>query len=158
MQSFGLAKIKYIKDMEIIKNTHFPVGKYDLIITENYFANLHNKIKINENLINLHYSLLPAFATENPISDAYRYGSKVSGITVHTINENGGVKNIIAQYPILISNLTPFNEFEQEIKDLGFLVYPVVITKILEDKVFDFQDLFKTKNSCAKCNGKCNCH
>lgn len=117
---------------------------YDLI------ASIHKKINL-PNAINIHQSLFPSFAdSENPILDAYMLGVKVIGITIH--NNEG---RIITQYPLLIGNLTHFDELENKIIDIEKKIYPIVIEKILNDEVFDFDDLWNKSNchGCSKCNG-----
>jgi len=107
--------------------------------------------KLLPNSLNIHPSLLPAFDNENPILDAFMAGVKVTGVTIH--DEKG---KIITQYPILIGNLTHFDELEAKIEEIEEKIYPIVIEKVLNDEVFDFDDLFKPQG-CGGCsNGGCN--
>ncbi len=107
----------------------------------------------NETVIRVHPSLLPAFDCENPIEEAFTSGVKVSGVTVL----NGD--KIIAQYPVLIGINTHIDEFKQDIIDIEKRLVPAVIEAIIEDRVFDFSDLFKNRcshqNGCSGCGG---CH
>ena len=68
---------------------------------------------------------------------------------MHTLTGEIDGGKIIAQYPVLIGNLTHLDEFEEQIKRLEDVLYPIVILKILEDKVFDFSDLL------GGCSGNC---
>ena len=67
---------------------------------------------------------------------------------------------ILAQYPVLISNTTHFDEFRDEMYKVAGILYPKVIECILEDKVFDFADLFKgaCSSGCGGCSGDCRNH
>ncbi len=131
---------------------------FDLIALSGYTKELKPNVLELGRFINIHPSLLPAFKGADAIARAYGAGVKVSGVTVHSLtNEIDGGK-IIAQYPVLIGNLTHLDEFEEQIKHLEDILYPIVILKILEDKVFDFSDLLggcggKCSGDCGSCGG-----
>lgn len=101
--------------------------------------------------IKIHYSLLPAFDCEEPMREAFTAGVKVSGVTI--LDTVSG--KILAQYPVLISHTTHFDEFEEEMLKTGEILYKHVIKCIEEDKVFDFSDLF---GGCSNggCGGNCS--
>lgn len=119
---------------------------FDLIITNDCIKELYGDI------INIHPSLLPAYNGENAIINAFNDGVKVSGITIHSKDK------IIAQYPILIGLETHIDDFIKELNKIEKKLLPPVIESILNDKVFDFNDLFSSpchKGNCSGCN---NCH
>lgn len=151
-------KHKYLPFEE---NFEFFAGHdFDLAVLSGYSRELDAEILQTGTFLNLHPSLLPAFKGHDAITRAFQSGVKISGVTVHYLtNEIGGGK-IIAQYPVLIGNLTHFDEFEESIRKLENLLYPIVIEKVLEDKVFDFSDLFSggcggNSGGCSGCRG---CH
>lgn len=111
--------------------------------------------KQNVPIINLHPSLLPSFAEENALEKSFTGGIKVGGITIHQVEPNKFYGNILAQYPVLIGLTTHYEEYKQEIINISKKLYPAVIEAILEDRVFDFSDLFKHSCSggCGSCNG-----
>lgn len=136
---------------------YFAARDFDLIVLAEYARTLPTDIIELGRFVNVHPSLLPSFKGADAISRAFLSGVKVSGVTVHWVtNEPDGGK-IIAQYPVLISNLMHFDEFEAEIHKLEQILYPKVIEAILEDKVFDFSDLFDSgcNKGCGGCGG---CH
>ena len=117
------------------ENTQYLAATdFDLIVLSGYNKKLAPEtLKIGQ-VINIHPSLLPAFNCEDAIKRAYLTGVKVSGVTVYRVSTNVESETILAQYP----------------------VYPPVIEALLEDRVFDFQDLFKNSchnNNCGGCNG-----
>lgn len=134
---------------------YFSQNKFDLIALAGYMRVLPDDV-LGEmgKVINIHPSILPAFkGSVNAIKDAFFAGVKISGITVHYVNSDVDGGEIIAQYPVVINIETHFDEFEEEIHKLEHKLYPVVIEKLLDDKVFDFSDLMKSgcKGSCGGC-------
>lgn len=139
---------------------YFGANNFDLVAIADYDQNLSPSTIECSKFINLHPSLLPAFEGKDALQRAFTSGVKVSGITIHHVTDENFYGKIIAQYPVLIGLTTHFGEFCAEIDTVSSKVYPIVIESILNDKVFDFQDLFKS--SCHKsggCSGNCNsCH
>ncbi len=103
--------------------------------------------QISGQILNLHPSLLPSFDGENSVSDAYISGVKVSGVTV----QNLCTGKILAQYPILITLTTTFDEYCKEIDRACEKIYPAVADAVLNDRVFDFTDLLN-----SGCGGNCS--
>lgn len=146
-------KYKYLPFEENLE--YFASNDFDLIALDNYSKKIQLKVLETGHFINIHPSLLPAFKGEDAIARAFSSGVKVSGVTVHTLTGEIDGGKIIAQYPVLISNSTHFDEFKNEILKLEQILYPIVIEKILEDKVFDFSDLINISGCRGNCGG-CN--
>ena len=134
---------------------YFSKNKFDLIALAGYMKILPDEVlEKMVKAINIHPSLLPAFkGSTNAIKDAFLSGVKVSGVTIHEVTTDVDGGKIIAQYPVLIENLMHFDEFKAEIHKLEHKLYPIVIEKILEDKVFDFSDLLKSNCESGGCGG-----
>lgn len=134
---------------------YFIENKFDLIALAGYMKILPDDVLAEMgNVINIHPSLLPAFkGSKDAIKDAFLAGVKVSGVTVHWVTSDIDGGQIIAQYPVFITNDMHFDEFEEEIHKVEHKLYPIVIEKLLEDKIFDFSDLMKS--SCNKGCGGC---
>lgn len=157
--------LKIAEEMNIDKkylpyeqNTQYFASKnFDLIVLSGYTKELNAEtLKIGK-FINIHPSLLPAFKGEDAIHRAFVSGVKVSGVTVQQITDDIENCKILAQYPVLIGLTTHFDEFEEEIHQIEDKLYPPVIEAIIEDRVFDFPDLFKIScNKSGGCNGGCS--
>lgn len=141
---------------------YFATNDFSLIVLAGYTNLLPPEVLDCGKFINIHPSLLPAFKGKDALQRAFYAGVKVSGVTVHWVTSDIDGGKIIAQYPVMIGSLTHFDEFESEIHELEQLLYPIVIETILEDKVFDYQDLLKSScsgGSCGKnCGGCGGCH
>lgn len=131
---------------------YLGANSFDLIALSYYDDCLPEDIIDLGRFVNIHPSLLPSFNGRDAIQRAYISGVKVSGITIHYLENGPDHGKIIAQYPVLIGNSTHFDEFEKEIHNLENLLYPIVIDKIIKDEVFDFSDLI---GGCGGCRG---CH
>jgi len=156
--------IKYLP--EEVNFEYFSSLDFDLAALFDYRKNLSAEVLKTGKFINLHESLLPAFKGADALYRAFNSGVKVSGVTVYQMADDIMQERIIAQYPVLISNLMHFDEFKLSIKNLENILYPVVIEKTLEDKVFDFEDLLNNSgcsggcsSSSGGCQGGCGgCH
>lgn len=142
---------------------YFSRNKFDLVALAGYMQILpENVLDVMGRVINIHPSLLPSFKGKDAIQQAFLAGVKVSGVTVHYVDKDVDGGKIIAQYPVFIDNTMHLDEFEEEIHVIEHKLYPIVIEKVLEDKVFDFQDLMRGKcgDSCGSsnkdCGGKCS--
>ena len=151
-ENYGIKRefLPFAKNLE-----YFTQNKFDLVVLAGYMRILSEDVlKEMGKVINIHPSLLPAFkGSANGIKDAFLAGVKVSGVSVHWVTSEVDGGEIIAQYPVFITNDMHFDEFEAEMHKLEHKLYPVVIEKLLEDKVFDFSDLMKSTcgSSCGGC-------
>lgn len=138
---------------------YFKKNKFDLVAMAGYMRILPEEVLNLSKFINIHPSLLPAFRGKGAIKKSFLAGVKVGGITIHWVEKAVDKGKIITQYPVFIDNLMRLDEFEEEIHCIEHKLYPVVIEKILEDKVFDFQDLMRSSNAggCSKGGGCGGC-
>lgn len=152
-EKFGIKTefLPFAKNLEYFKN-----NKFDLVVLAGYMRIIpEDVLKEMGKVINIHPSLLPAFkGSANAIKDAFLAGVKVSGVSVHWVTSDVDGGEIIAQYPVFITNDMHFDEFESEMHKIEHKLYPIVIEKLLEDKVFDFSDLMKS--SCGSSCGGCH--
>ena len=137
----------------------FSQNKFDLVALAGYMQILPEEVLNLSKFINIHPSLLPSFKGKDAIKQAFLAGVKVTGVTIHWVEKSIDTGKIIAQYPVFVDNSMSLDELEEEIHAIEHQLYPIVIEKILEDKVFDFQDLMKSscnnKDSGGGCGGKC---
>lgn len=151
-QKFGIKAefLPFAKNLE-----YFQQNKFDLVVLAGYMRIITDDVlKEMGKVINIHPSLLPAFkGSANGIKDAFLAGVKVTGVSVHWVTTDVDGGEIIAQYPVFITNDMHFDEFEAEMHKLEHKLYPVVIEQLLDDKVFDFSDLMK--GSCGSSCGGC---
>lgn len=85
-------------------------------------------------IINIHPSLLPSFKGKDAIKKAFDFGVKVTGVTIHWVDEGIDTGKIIEQEVVYIGNDT-LEEVEEKIHKVEHKLYPKAIQKILELKI-----------------------
>jgi len=90
-------------------------------------------VKSFENqLINIHPSLLPAFAGADGAGDALAYGAKVAGCTVHVVNEEVDGGPILAQAVVPVLNDDTRDSLHARIQLEEYKLYPETIRRLVE--------------------------
>ena len=78
-------------------------------------------------ILNLHPSLLPSFTGLHAINQAFDHGVKISGCTVHWVNEDLDGGRIIAQAPVRIMQGDTVDMVRQKIQGVEHMLLPAVI-------------------------------
>ena len=101
----------------------------DLIVLAGFMRILDSKfLSIFKNkIINLHPSLLPSFPGLNSIEKAFEKKVKITGCTVHWVNEKIDEGEIIAQAPVRIMNGDDLNMVKQKVQAAEHMLLPWVI-------------------------------
>ena len=86
-------------------------------------------------VLNIHPALLPSFRGAHAIQDAYDYGVKVTGVTVHLANFDYDRGPIIAQEPVFVQEGWGVDELEAAIHEVEHRLYPRVIQAIAEGRM-----------------------
>jgi phosphoribosylglycinamide formyltransferase 1 len=83
-------------------------------------------------IVNIHPSLLPSFPGKDAIGQAYRAGVKVTGVTIHYVDEGMDTGPIIAQRAIAIHEGESLAQLEARIHEVEHELYPAVLKTLLE--------------------------
>ncbi len=92
--------------------------------------------KYKNRILNIHPSILPAFSGKDAIKQALCYGVKVSGVTVHLVDEHVDHGPIIAQESVTILGHEKIDELEAKIHEVEHKVYPEAIGRIVSTPFF----------------------
>ena len=103
----------------------------ELIVLAGYMKILSPKIVDNFKIINIHPSLLPAFPGINSIKKAYDYGVKLTGVTVHWVDQGVDTGKIIEQKSVTIEKGISLKNLEKKIHETEHEIYPCVLKKLL---------------------------
>ena len=110
----------------------------DLVVLAGFMTVLGGRfIKHYENkIINIHPALLPSFPGRHGIDDAYNYGVKVTGVTIHFVNDGVDSGKIIAQEPVRIEDDDSLDSLEVKIHAVEHKLYPKTLQKLIKEGVF----------------------
>ena len=87
-------------------------------------------------VINIHPSLLPAFPGSNAYEEAFNYGVKVSGITVHLVDEKVDNGLIIDQACFYRDNNDSLDDFKAKGLKVEHELYPKVLQDINKNGIY----------------------
>lgn len=83
-------------------------------------------------IVNIHPSLLPAFPGKDAIGQAFAAGVKVTGVTVHYVDEGMDTGPIIAQQAVPVLGEDTRAMLQQRIQAAEHKLYPSVLKEVLE--------------------------
>jgi len=86
-------------------------------------------------ILNIHPSLLPSFKGTEGIKDAFEYGVRVTGVTVHFVDEELDHGPIILQAPVKIEEGDTLGSVEEKIHTLEHKLYPEALRLLVEGKL-----------------------
>ena len=111
----------------------------DLIVLAGFMRVIKQKFlsTFNNKIINLHPSLLPSFPGLNSIKQAFEKKVKITGCTVHWVNQEIDGGEIIAQAPVRVMEGDTLLSITQKIHAAEHMLLPSVI-KGLSDGNLDF--------------------
>ena len=109
----------------------------DYILMAGYMRMVHEPLlaAFENRIINIHPALLPSFKGAHGIQDAYDYGVKVTGVTVHFADNRYDCGPIIAQRALAVQEGWTVDELEAEIHKIEHVLYPEVVGLLAADRV-----------------------
>lgn len=111
--------------------------KIDLVVLAGYMLLLSQEFvrKFKNKILNIHPALLPSFKGTHGIKDAYRYGVKVTGVTVHFVDEDLDSGPIILQEAFHIDPDDSVEELEEKIHKVEHKIYPEAVKYFCEHRL-----------------------
>ncbi len=125
-RNFENAILKKLKE----KNIDFIVLAGFMRVLSPKFIN-----KYPDKILNIHPALLPSFKGTHGIKDAYEYGVKVTGPTVHFVTENVDSGPIIIQKAVEIKENDTLESLEEKIHKAEHQIFPEAIKLFVEEKL-----------------------
>lgn len=83
-------------------------------------------------IVNIHPSLLPSFPGKNAVQQALAAGVKVSGVTIHYVDEGIDTGPIIAQEPVTVFPKDTVTSLQGRIQQVEHVLYTKVINEITQ--------------------------
>lgn len=86
-------------------------------------------------IINIHPSLLPSFPGKDAVQQALDYGVKVSGVTIHFVDEGIDTGPIIAQEPVTVFPKDTRDTLQSRIQQVEHVLYTKVINEVTKSSL-----------------------
>ena len=109
----------------------------ELVVLAGYMLLLKGKKLLDaykNRIINIHPALLPSFPGVEAQKQAFDYGTKISGITIHFVDEHLDAGPIIHQEAVDISDCKSVQETAHKILELEHIAYPKIIDSFAKGK------------------------
>jgi phosphoribosylglycinamide formyltransferase 1 len=109
----------------------------DLIVLAGYMQLLSPEFvaRFHSRVINVHPALLPAFPGIDAVQQAIDHGSKITGVTVHFVDEGMDSGPIIMQRPVPVAPSRDWDETEKAIHATEHALLPETIRLIAAGRV-----------------------
>jgi len=88
-----------------------------------------------QRVLNTHPSLLPAFPGGHAVQDALAYGVRLTGCTVHVVDEQVDHGPIIAQQAVEVRDDDTADDVVQRIKAVEHALYPWAVRALCRDEL-----------------------
>ncbi len=141
---FGIKDI-YINPAEFKTRDEFAKKITDILRKENIdlivlagFMRIIPACLVNEfknKILNIHPALLPAFKGVDAIQRAFDYGVRVTGVTVHFVDEQTDHGPVILQEAIRIDPGETVEQLEKRIHQIEYRLFPQAIKLFTENKL-----------------------
>ena len=112
-------------------------NKIDLLALAGFMRMLGPKLlrAYRGRIMNIHPALLPSFKGSRAISDAFDYGVKLTGVTVHFVDELMDHGPVILQEAVRIEEKDTPRSLEEKIHRLEHRLYPEAISLFIKGKL-----------------------
>jgi len=109
----------------------------DLIVLAGYMLLLGPAItqKYKNRVINIHPALLPSFKGTHGIKDAFEYGVKITGVTVHFVDEGLDSGPVIMQEAVKIEQEDALEMLEEKIHAAEHKIYPLAVQHFCQGEI-----------------------
>lgn len=125
-QSYDRDIVIFLKEANI---DFVVLAGYMKILSPFFVKQYPNKI------LNVHPSLLPAFRGKQAIKDAFTYGAKVTGVTIHFVDDKMDHGPIIMQEGFKIPPTDTLEMLEARMHTLEHRMYPKAIQMYVEERL-----------------------
>ncbi|MEZ4490859.1 MAG: phosphoribosylglycinamide formyltransferase [Cyanobacteriota/Melainabacteria group bacterium] len=125
--------LEHLKDLSI---DYIVLAGYMRVLSSHFLKAFKHKDGYFR-VINIHPSLLPAFPGINGYEEAFNYGVKVSGVTVHLVDEKVDHGPILAQVPFPRFAEDTLDSFCARGLSVEHSLYPSVLQQIAESGIED---------------------
>lgn len=91
--------------------------------------------RFENRIVNVHPSLLPSFPGGHSVAEALEWGVKLTGVTVHFVDEQVDHGPVIAQESLQVLPDDDWDSLEQRVHEVEHRLLPMVVKAMIEDRV-----------------------
>jgi phosphoribosylglycinamide formyltransferase 1 len=85
--------------------------------------------------LNVHPALLPSFPGMHGVADALAYGVKVTGVTVHLVDDGVDTGPVVLQEAVAVGDDEEWDALEQRIHALEHRLLPLAVRAMLDGRI-----------------------
>jgi len=110
----------------------------DLVVLAGYMKLISDEMVVafRGRIMNIHPALLPSFPGEQGVLDALEYGVKVSGVTVHFVDEGLDTGPIIVQRAVPVEEGDDVESLHARIHQAEYVAYPEAINLFAQGRLW----------------------
>lgn len=125
------------KSFEAEIRRHLEREKIDLILLAGFMKILSSSFvkTYRGRILNIHPALLPNFRGAQAIRDAWEAKARVTGVTVHFVDEGVDTGPIILQRQVAIEEKDTLETLEKKVHAVEYELYPEAINLVLKGKI-----------------------
>lgn len=125
------------KDFEKKIVEHLKKNDVGLIVLAGFMRMLGKTLlrSYKDRILNIHPALLPSFKGASGIKDAFDYGVKITGVTVHFVDELMDSGPVILQAAVKVEEADTLASLEAKIHKVEHRIYPQVINLFTAGKL-----------------------
>tara|TARA_B100000085_G_scaffold141193_1_gene128549 strand:- start:115 stop:627 length:513 start_codon:yes stop_codon:yes gene_type:complete len=130
-----MAEDREVWNRDVVK--HLQALETDLVVTAGFMRVLGGPVieAFENRIINSHPALLPSFPGAHAVRDAIESGVKVTGCTIHIIDEGVDTGPIIAQCPVAVRDGDTVESLHKRIKEHERTLLVDVLGRIVREGV-----------------------
>lgn len=116
---------------------HLQTHEANLVVTAGFMRILGGPVieAFENQIINSHPALLPSFPGAHAVRDAVESGVKVTGCTIHIVNEGVDTGPIVAQCPVAVEDGDTVESLHERIKERERTLLVDVLDRIVREGV-----------------------
>lgn len=116
---------------------HLQTHEANLVVTAGFMRILGGPVieAFENRIINSHPALLPSFPGAHAVRDAVESGVKVTGCTIHIVNEGVDTGPIVAQCPVAVEDGDTVESLHERIKERERALLVDVLDRIVREGV-----------------------
>ena len=88
-----------------------------------------------DRIMNVHPALLPSFPGAHAVADALAWGVKVTGVTVHLVDEEVDHGPIVSQEPVAVRTDDDWDSLESRIHGAEHRLFPAAVRALVEGRI-----------------------